>query len=360
MTSNTITPNQKIFKTVLDILFKVFLVLTVVMAFLNLFTPVDATRQVVEFALLIAFAVCFIATIVVGKVMSGKVKGWNGYRNEKLSKVHIVTVLVLVVMLVVVVMPFYIIAINSIKLPAEVNNVAFTWFPQKGVTFDAYTEIFTYDEVGVSIIGGLLNTIEYAILPLTLGIFSSSLSAYGFSKLKFVGKDLMFTILLMTMMLPGCVTLTTTYVLYDMLGWVNSPLPLIIPGCFGSIGTVFFLREYYNGIPNDLLEAAKIDGAGKMKSFFSVMLPLGKTAILTQLILGFIGIYNDYLGPLMYLNDSELYTLQVALRFFDDGVTSNSLLAAGCMLGIIPMLGIYAILNKQIVSSISISSGLKG
>lgn len=360
MISNEVCKKYKILKTCLDVAAKLFLFATFVLAFLNLFVAVDAGREIAERIALVCVALLWGITIIARKMIANKVKGFGDYQNRVVGKVKFFTWITLALMLVVVVTPFYIVFITSIKTPAEANNVAFTWIPAKGITFAAYLEIFTFAEVGISLFGGFLNTVKYAVLPLTLGIFSSSLSAYGFSKLQFKGKNLMFTILLMTMMLPGCVTLTTTYVLYDMLGWTNTPLPLIIPGCFGSIGTVFFLREFYNGIPNDLIAAAKIDGAGKLGVFFTIMLPLGKTAILTQLILSFIGIYNDYLGPLMYLNDPDLYTLQVALRFFDDGISSNNMLAAGCMMGIIPMLLIYAIINKKIIDSISISSGLKG
>lgn len=121
-----------------------------------------------------------------------------------------------------------------------------------------------------------------------------------------------------------------------------------------------FLREYFMGIPNGLLEAAKIDGAGKWRCFFTIMLPLGKPALIAQFIMGFISAYNNYVGPLIYINDPDGYTIQIAINSLSGPFPDQAVTAAAGVFAVVPMLLLYAIFQKQIVEGISMSSGLKG
>ena len=205
-----------------------------------------------------------------------------------------------------------------------------------------------------------LNSVVYAVIPTTVGIFVSALSAYGFSKLEFKGKNFVYGLLIFTIMLPGCITMSSSFVLFDNIGWVDTPLPLIVPGCFGSVTCVVFLKEYFSGIPNELLEAANIDGAGKLKRFVYIMLPVGLPALIAQFILIFISRYNEFTGPLIYLSSPEKYTVQIALNFFSGSMRDKDILSAASMVAVLPMLIIYVIFQKKILSGISMSSGLKG
>ena len=214
--------------------------------------------------------------------------------------------------------------------------------------------------VGLPMGKAMLNSFIYAIIPTTVGLFVSALSAYAFAKLEFKGKKFLYTALIMTMMMPGCVTMTTAYIMYDSINWVNTALPIIVPGCLGAAATVMFLREYFMGIPNGLLEAAKIDGAGKWKCFFAIMLPLGKPALIAQFIMGFISAYNNYVGPLIYINDPDGYTIQIAINSLSGPFPDQAVTAAAGVFAVVPMLLLYAIFQKQIVEGISMSSGLKG
>lgn len=200
----------------------------------------------------------------------------------------------------------------------------------------------------------------YAFIPVSVGLFVSVLSAYAFAKLEFKGKKILYRILIMTIMMPGCVTMTTAYVMYEWYGWTNTPLPLIVPGCLGSAATVMFLREYFMGIPDGILEAARIDGAGKWKCFFSIMLPLGKPALVAQFILGFVTAYNDFVAPLIYLNDPGKYTVQVALNFVNGTIPDQTLIASAGVFSLVPMLLLYVFFQKRIINGIAMSSGLKG
>jgi ABC-type glycerol-3-phosphate transport system permease component len=121
-----------------------------------------------------------------------------------------------------------------------------------------------------------------------------------------------------------------------------------------------FLREYFKGIPDDMLAAARIDGCGKLHIFTAIMVPLGMPAIVAQLVLGFIGAYNDYQSALIYLRYPEQYTIQLALSFFNGGYADKALASAGAVFGIVPLLLLYIIFQNKIISGISFSSGLKG
>lgn len=253
--------------------------------------------------------------------------------------------------------PFWIIFVSGLKSIQEAAEPIFTWWPQKGVTWLAFRRVF---EDG-SIMRGFGNTLKFYIPPTIIGILMSAMSSYGFAKMEWRGRNALFSFLLLTMMIPGCVTMTATRLLYDTIGWIGTPLPVMIPGMFGGIGAVFFLRQYMKGIPDDLIGAAKIDGMSEIKIFIVLILPLSLPAILTQVILGFIGSYNDYLGPLLYLIDEDLYTLQLALRNLI-GIyrTDVPRQMAASFVAMMPMLLIYLFMQNYILKGISMSSGLKG
>jgi multiple sugar transport system permease protein len=147
-----------------------------------------------------------------------------------------------------------------------------------------------------------------------------------------------------------------------MLGWNNTANPIIIPGLFGGIGTVFFLRQYVMGIPDDLIGAAKIDGMSEVKIFLTLIVPLSLPAITTQVVLGFIGAYNSYLDVLIYLNANEsAWTIQLVLKNisgFYPGMKNISM--AFCVVGMFPLIILYLALQNYILKGISMSSGLKG
>lgn len=280
-------------------------------------------------------------------------------RRVKLVK-NILLYAVLVILVIYILIPFYVLLITSIKTDQEANYVEFTWWPQYGFDFSNYATVLSDETAGITILNSFLNTLWMSVLPTVVGVFVSALSAYGFAKLDFVFKKTMFSILLMTMMIPGCITMSTSFIIFDKMGWVDTPLPLVVPGMFGGIGILFFLRQYMMGIPDGLVDAAKIEGCGVMNVFFKIILPLSYPAVLAQLILTFIGHYNEYLKPLIYLFDPQWYTLQIALTFYDSSTSSLSLTATACVISIVPLLIIYAFTQNYILKGISMSSGLKG
>lgn len=295
------------------------------------------------------------------------IKNIGSTKKEKITKARRISGRVLIYVVLVlfalwIFIPFTIIIVTSFKTWQEASNPEFSFIP-KEFTWGGYKEVFSYTGTGEEgipiIIKGFLNTLFIVIPPTILGLFCSSMSAYAFAKLRFKGANLLFSFLLVTMMIPGTIMLTPSYMIYDMIGWVNTPLPLMIPGMFGAATCVFFMRQFYAGIPTSLIEAAKLDGMGYFKIFWKIMVPLSVPALLAQGILGFIGGYNDYFGPYLYLQDPNWYTLQIALRSFQGTYSSNvPAIMAGSIIALIPTLIIYIIAQKYFIEGIA-TSGMK-
>lgn len=255
--------------------------------------------------------------------------------------------------------PFYTIVISSFKTDAEALDPKFTWWPKEGFHFEPYLHVFETNSYTPSVLRGFLNTLWVVIPPTVLGLLFSAMSAYSFAKLRFPAKSLLFSVLILTMMIPGIIMLTPSYFIYDNIGWVDTPLPLMIPGMFGAAACVFFMRQFYFGIPTDLVEAAKLDGLGYVAIFFRIMVPLSVPALLAQGVLGFIGGYNDYFGPLLYLRSPEIQTLQIALaNFADEWVRSRPTVLAGAVMALLPTLLIYIFAQKYFIQGIA-TSGMK-
>lgn len=289
-------------------------------------------------------------------------------KKKKLNPTRLISSALIYVALVLfalwVLLPFSLVLLTSFKGIVEANSLDFTWWP-KEFTFQGYEKVIEYDmgsayEGLPLIVSGFINTLWIVIPPTILGLFSSAISAYAFAKLRFKLRDKMFSLLLATMMIPGTILLTPTYIIYNQIGWVNTPFPLMIPGMFGAATCVFFMRQFYTGIPTELIEAAAIDGMNYFGIFFKVMVPLSVPALLAQALLGFIGGYNDYLGPLIYLQDPEMYTLQIAmnqLKSYFAGRNVPAMMAA-TVISIIPTIVLYVIAQKRFVEGVA-TSGMK-
>ncbi|MBE6925966.1 MAG: carbohydrate ABC transporter permease [Ruminococcaceae bacterium] len=359
---NALSPILKFTKYLHDFMIPVLSVVVVICLILCCFEPAEGTNNDVVNLIVLVIALLGIAAL---KIVNNRLRETNRdykiYQSFVSRKMDWSNSLPLLLMTVVIGIPFYMLLLTSVKTPLEANSIEFTWWPKEGFDFESYKEIFSYSVVlGVSMLRAAWNSFIYAIIPTLIGVMVSALSAYAFSKLKFKGRNTLYHLLIMTMMMPGCVTMTTSYLMYAWYGWTDSAMPLIIPGFFGGAATVMFMREYFMGIPDGMLEAARIDGAGKWTSFLLIVIPLGKPAILAQFILNFISKYNDFLGPLIYLNDPEKYTLQVALDFISWSSLDKSLIASACVFALVPMLLVYVFFQKKILSGIAMSSGLKG
>ncbi len=280
--------------------------------------------------------------------------------KQKVAKPPYVTYALLFLYSAYILVPLYIIIITSLKTTLEANKTYFTWWPTMGFSVQAYKDVLTSG----SILRPLLNTFIYYIPTCFSNVFFSAVSAYGFAKMEFTGKNAIFGFLIMTMTLPGSVTQSSSRVWMATLGLEGTAWPLILPSLFGGIGQVFFLKQYIAGIPDDLIGAAKIDGMGQIKIFLTLIIPLTLPALLVRIVLGFIGSYNDYMGPLIYtMGYSEKWTLQLALKNLSDIAAASGRpeyrMAAACI-GMFPLVFVYIFIQDYIIKSTSIGSGLKG
>jgi len=189
---------------------------------------------------------------------------------------------------------------------------------------------------------------------------SNTLIAYGFSRIRWVGRDVVFVIVLATLMLPAQVTMIPVYIIFRKLGWVGGYLPLIVPAYFGSAYFTFLLRQFFRGIPFELSDAARIDGCSEVSILWYIILPLAKPALVTVALFSFIYTWNDFLGPLIYLHDQNLYTVTLGLQAFISRYwTPQNLLMAAATMAILPVLVIFIWAQRFFVEGISIT-GLSG
>ena len=270
---------------------------------------------------------------------------------------------VLIFYAIVIIFPFSVVLITSFKTWQDASALNFEWIPEGGFVLDGYRQVFTYrgnmDAALPTLIKSFLNTLVYILPPTIIGLFASSISAYAFAKLRFRAKNIMYSLLLATMMIPGTIMIAPQFSIYAAIGWVDTPLPLMIPGMFGAAACVFFMRQFFMGIPDSIIEAAKLDGVGFVGIFFKIMVPLSVPALLAQGLLGFIGGYNDYFGPLIYLQSSDLYNLQIALKVFASAYGDEpNVVMAGTMAALIPTLIIYFIAQDYFIEGIA-ASGIK-
>lgn len=209
-----------------------------------------------------------------------------------------------------------------------------------------------------------LNTVIITALVLTGTLLSCSLVAFGFSRLRFRGREPLFALCLSTMMLPGQVTMIPLYILFARLGWVDTYLPLVVPAFFGSPFYIFLLRQFFLTIPREYDQAAMLDGASQLRIYWSIILPLARPALATVALLTFVGTWNDFFGPLIYLNSPEKATLTLGLsmlksQVIGSGMTQWNLLMAGAVLIMLPNVVVFFLAQRHFVRGITIG-GLRG
>ncbi|WP_172371993.1 carbohydrate ABC transporter permease [Sporosarcina jiandibaonis] len=221
------------------------------------------------------------------------------------------------------------------------DNFVKTW---QAAPFDLYT----------------VNTVTITVIVVFGSVLVNSFIAYGFAKIPFRGKTILFGLVLSTMMIPGFVTLIPQYVLFAKLQWINTYYPLVVPSFFGSAFFIFLLRQFYLTIPNELIEAAKMEGASHFYIWWKIGIPLTKPAMATVAVFSFNGAWNDFLGPLLYLNDESLYTLQLGLQVFKGEMNTQwNYLMAGSLLVLLPVILLFFFFQKYFIQGINLQSGNK-
>ncbi len=191
-------------------------------------------------------------------------------------------------------------------------------------------------------------------------LISCTLVAYGFARLEAPGKNIIFAILMLTLMIPNAITRIPTFILFTKFGWINSFKPLIVPAWFGEAYAIFLMRQFFRTIPKELEEAALVDGASRLSIIFRIIVPLSVPVLTVIAILSFKDIWNDFLGPLLYLNETKKYTVSIGLAYLNGQhtVKMNLLMAASVTL-MMPTLILFFFAQRAFVEGISMT-GLKG
>jgi len=230
------------------------------------------------------------------------------------------------------------------------------WIP-KPIKFSNYKEALTMLPFGRY----FLNTLFVVVFTVLGTVITSSLCAYSFSRIEWKGRDTVFGILLTAMMIPFAVTLIPTFIGWQKLGVVNSYAPLIVPAWFGGgVFNVFLLRQFFRTIPKELDEAARIDGAGHFTIYSKIIMPLSKPSLIVVSLFSFMGSWNDFLGPLVYLNDGDKFTLSLGLMQFQGMYSAQwQYMMAAATVVLIPIVIIFFIGQKYFIEGISMS-GMKG
>ena len=206
----------------------------------------------------------------------------------------------------------------------------------------------------------LLNTVIITGCVVAGTIISSSLCAHAFSFFRVSHGQLLFYGVLATMMLPAVVTLIPVFILFRELGWIDTLKPLTIPAFFGNAFAIFLFRQFFRGLPRDLIEASRIDGATSMDIHWRVVMPLSRPVIVTVAIFSFMNSWNDFMGPLIFLNSQENWTLQVGLQSFQGQVVNQwNLLMAATVLVLAPVLAVFFSLQRYFIRGIALT-GIKG
>jgi multiple sugar transport system permease protein len=205
------------------------------------------------------------------------------------------------------------------------------------------------------------NTLVLCVLNVAGTTLSCSLAAYGFSRIEWRGRDKFFAITLATMMVPFPVLMVPLYSIFRELGWIGSFKPLWVPAFFGSAYNIFLLRQFFLTIPKELSEAARIDGCSELRIFSQIILPLSKPALLVVGLFCFMYVWNDFMGPLIYLTNPEHFTLALGLQAFQSklGGTDINLLMAASTLMILPIVVLFFLMQRTFIEGISLT-GLKG
>jgi multiple sugar transport system permease protein len=279
------------------------------------------------------------------------------HRKTSISKVlrRILAHLVLLVGACFFMMPLVFLVSTSLKASRQIAKFPPDLVPNPWI-WRNYPDVFFY----VPMQKYFVNTLRIVVPAVFGATLPSALAAYGFARVRAPGRDFMFGVLLTTMMLPGIVTLIPLYIIFSKIGWVGTFRPLIIPVLLGSPFYIFLLRQFFMTIPTELEDAALIDGCGRFRIWYSIMLPLAKPALATVAVFAFMGAWNDYMGPLIYLGNRDQYTLSLGLQVFvsNHGSEWGMLMAASTMM-VLPVIVLFFFAQKSFIQGITMT-GIKG
>ncbi|NED15468.1 carbohydrate ABC transporter permease [Streptomyces sp. SID9124] len=262
--------------------------------------------------------------------------------------------LLLAVVAVAVLLPFIWMVISSLKDDRDVFTVPIQWVPEE-FKWSNFTDIWTR----VPFAAYLGNSFFLSVVITFLQVLTGSFAAYGFAKMRFPGRDLLFTGYIATIAVPWQAYMVPQYVIMQKLGLVNSYLSLILLQAFGAFG-VFLMRQFYLTIPDEISEAARLDGLTEYGIWARIVLPLSKPALASLALLTFVTTWNDYMGPFIYLTDNRLWTVQLGLRAFIGQYDAESaMIMTGSVLSVLPILAVFLLGQRYFVRGIA-TTGVRG
>lgn len=245
---------------------------------------------------------------------------------------------------------------TSLKSAQELAVYPPIWIPDP-IRWDNYILAFNEGSLGIY----FLNTIIVTVPSVVGAVLSNALVAYGFARVRWPGRDAIFAVVLATLILPDFVTFIPLYLVFRNLNWINTYLPLVIPTFLGNPFFIFLLRQFFMGLPDELSDAARVDGASEFRIFTQVILPLARPALAVVALFQFIGSWNDYFGPLIYLNDTSKYTISLGIANMQNsyGFMNFAWIMAATSLSVLPIIALFFFAQRTFIEGIALT-GLKG
>jgi ABC-type glycerol-3-phosphate transport system permease component len=284
---------------------------------------------------------------------------WHSASSGRLM-ITILTYTILLLVLVLFMGPFLFAFTTSFKSPSEIFIFPPSLFPKQWLWHN-YIDAWTQAPFGTF----FTNTMIITAFSMVGQVVSSGLVAYGFARFRFPGRDALFILVIGTLILPTEVTIIPLFLIFKTIGWLNTWYPLIVPAYFGGGAfSIFLFRQFFMTLPRDLDEAAEIDGASSLRVLWNIILPLSKPAVATLAIFSFLGNWNDFFGPLIYLNTTDKFTISLGLRFYQQtatvgGPAREHLLMAAAFTATLPIVIVFFIFQRQFIQGI-VLSGIKG
>ncbi|NLX35264.1 MAG: carbohydrate ABC transporter permease [Chloroflexi bacterium] len=287
---------------------------------------------------------------------TAKTRSYQASRRLRRTTLYLVVIILAIIFA----FPFFYTVSSSLKGQWEVLLFPPTLLPDVPQWLN-YVRVFQVTPFGT----WLLNTITVVVLSTSGAVISSTLVGYSLARFRYRGRDLLLMLALATMMLPGQVTLIPQFLLFNKLGWINTIRPLWIPAWFGGGAfNIFLMRQFMMTLPVELDEAASIDGASRLRTFLTILVPLCKPAIATMAVISFMGNWSDFMSPLIYLNSQDKFTVAVGLNYFKAVPASSEeqfyhYLMAACVISLAPCIVMFFSAQRYFVRGIAMT-GLKG
>jgi len=244
---------------------------------------------------------------------------------------------------------------TSLKTHDAIFALPPQWIPDP-VVWENYLRVWSAGPL----LSGIRNSLIVAGTVTVIGSLTSSIAAFAFAKMRMPFKNAVFLMLLAGLMIPFPTIMIPQFMVFAEIGWVDTLLPLIVPGLFGNIIMIFFLKQYLENVPDSIIEAAKLDGASYLQIFSRLIFPAIRPAMAAQFILWFMAVWNDYLAPIIYLNTPEKQTLQLVIASFNAQYASQTdypLIMAASFIALLPVLIVFIIFQRQIIESVALTGG---